>query len=235
MDYQESAKRGGRARIMEAAIRLFAQRGLDAVSVRDITAAARVNLGAVNYHFGSKEQLIRELYESLLNPLQAKRVELLDQIEAGAGTGPLDLELVLRALVEPTIRDVVGQKGPTTYLPRLMAQAYALPRPFLNDALAEQNDYIAKRFINALARAAPELSFEQVCWRYYLVVGGFLQLTSDSQGLHRLRRLSNGCCDTENPDSVIEELVAFFLHGMSEAPPSKKKPYRERTKPLRSR
>src|SRR5262245_31070920 len=95
-------KQDPKSRILEVAIRLFAERGLDAVSVRDITGAARVNLGAVNYYFGSKEHLIREVFETLLGPLQRRRLALLDQLEAQAGNNPLELELVLRALIEPT-------------------------------------------------------------------------------------------------------------------------------------
>jgi AcrR family transcriptional regulator len=224
-------KQDPKSHILEVAIRLFAERGLDAVSIRDITGAARVNLGAINYYFGSKEDLIREVFETLLGPLQRRRLALLDQLEAQAGNGPLDLELVLRALIEPTVRDVIGQHGPTTYLPRLMFQAYAVSRPFLDDKLSEENDRAAKRFIDALARAVSDIPYEEICWRYYFVIGGLLQLATDGRRPHRLQRLSNGRCDTDNPDRVIEELVAFFLRGMTAPPPGKS----ERRNRLRGR
>ncbi|WP_163268612.1 TetR/AcrR family transcriptional regulator [Chelativorans alearense] len=48
----------------------FAEYGVDAIAVRDATRAAYVNLGAINYHFGSKEHLIREAFETLPGPLQ---------------------------------------------------------------------------------------------------------------------------------------------------------------------
>jgi len=209
-----------RRHILEVAITLFAERGLDAVSVRDIVGAAGVNLGAINYYFGSKELLIREIFETLLGPVQTRRLALLDQLEMQAGDGPLDMELVLRALIEPTVRDVIGQQGPQTYLPRLMFQAYAVSRPFLDDKLSERNDYTAKRFIDALARSAPGIPYEEICWRYYLVIGGFLQLISDAQHPQRLRQLSGGRCDPDNPDRMIEVLIAFFLFGMKAPAPS---------------
>jgi len=221
MSYQRSDKQDPKRLILEVAIRLFAERGLDAVSVRDITGTARVNLGSINYYFGSKEHLVREVFDTLLAPLQRRRIALLDQLEMQASDGPLELELVLRALIEPTVRDVIGKQGPQTYLPRLMYQAYAAARPFLDEKLSEQQDQVAKRFIAALARAAPDIPYEEICWRYYLVIGGFLQLISDAQMPQRLRRLSDGRCDTGNPDRVIEELIAFFVHGMTAPSPSK--------------
>ncbi|MFB9952965.1 TetR/AcrR family transcriptional regulator [Rhizobium puerariae] len=204
-----------RDRVLEVAARLFAEQGIDAVSVRDITGAAGVNLGTINYHFGSKENLIHEVFETLLAPLQERRLALLDQIEAQAGDGPLDLELVLRAIVEPTIRSSIGQEGAVVYLPRLMFQVYAVARPFLGEKNSELNDRVAKRFIDAISRAAPGVPYEQVCWRYYMVVGGFLQLVSDALGSNRLHRLSDGCCDTGDPNRVIEELITFFMQGMT--------------------
>src|ERR1044072_6932471 len=91
MSAQESIKSAPRNRIREVAIRLFAERGLHAVSVRDITREARANVGAISYYFGSKEGLICEIFEMLLGPVQRQRIALLDQLEAESGDGPLDL------------------------------------------------------------------------------------------------------------------------------------------------
>lgn len=237
MTGQRSAKADPRKHILDVAIRLFAERGLDAVSVRDITNVARVNLGAMNYYFGSKEALIHEIFETLLGPLQRRRLALLGEIEAQAGKNPPSLELVLRALIEPTVQFAVGQEGPPTYLPRLMFQAYAVSRPFLDDKLAEQSDDVAKRFINALAQAVPGISHEEACWRYYLIVGGFLQVISDSQSLQRLRRLSDGRCDMEDIDRMIEQMIVFFWRGMTAPAPRKsrrRKHPRGRALPARS-
>ena len=47
-----------RERILETAERLFAESGFEGASVRAITSEAQVNLAALHYHFGSKDQLI---------------------------------------------------------------------------------------------------------------------------------------------------------------------------------
>ncbi|WP_084038785.1 TetR/AcrR family transcriptional regulator [Demequina sp. NBRC 110053] len=56
-----AAETTGRDRIVDVALRLFAQRGHDAVSVRDIAAEGKVSVGLIAHHFGSKEGLRREV------------------------------------------------------------------------------------------------------------------------------------------------------------------------------
>lgn len=238
MNDENNAKQDPRNRILGIAIRLFAERGLDAVSVRDITREAQVNLGAVNYYFGSKEQLIHEVFETLLVPVQRKRLACLERIEAEAGDGPLDLELVLRALIEPTIRDSISEQGSQIYLPRLMFQAHAVRRPSLDDKISQQSDREAKHFIDAFARAAPDIPYEEICWRYYFIIGGLFMMATDAKGAQRLRRLSDGLCDTDDPDRVIEELIAFYLLSMTAPAPQTKSPAaapRKRSTPPQSR
>ena len=64
-------------RILGAAEVLFAQRGFDGASLRQLTAAAGVNLAAVNYHFGSKEKLVEQVFRRRLDALNARRLEAL--------------------------------------------------------------------------------------------------------------------------------------------------------------
>jgi AcrR family transcriptional regulator len=230
MSRSKNLKMDAKSRILEISTRLFAEKGLDAISVRDITGEARVNIGAVNYYFQSKEHLIHEVFETLLRPLQNERLALLDQIEEQAGDGQLDLEQVLRALIEPTVRGSVGEHGLSPYLPCLMFQTYAVARRSIGDEAAEENDAVAKRFINALARAAPEIPYEEICWRYYMVLGGFLLVCTDAQGAQRLQRLSDGRCDTNDQDRIIEQMIAFFLNGVAGPAPSKARPAQSRGK-----
>lgn len=224
MSERKTSKEDIRNLILEISTRLFAQRGLDAISVRDITGEAKVHIGAINYYFGSKEQLIHEIFETLLLPLLNERLALLDQIEEQAGDEPPDLESVLRALVEPTIRCSIGERGLSTYLPALMFQTFAVARRSIGDEVAEESDRVTKRFINALARAAPDTPYEEICWRYYLILGGLSLVCTDAQGAQRLRRLSGGLCDADDGDRTIEQMIAFFRPGMTGPAPSKPPP-----------
>ncbi len=81
-----------RQRILKAAERLFAKRGIDAVSIRDITDAAKVNTASIHYHFGSKSGLVDAMLARWAGQLVARRGQLLDAIEE---------------LPKPRVRDVV--------------------------------------------------------------------------------------------------------------------------------
>lgn len=223
MNFQKKAKSDPRSHIVDVATRLFAARGIDVVSVREITSEAGVNVSAISYYFGSKEGLICEIYEMLLEPVQRRRIALLDRLEAQAGDGPVDLENVLQALIGPAIADVGGGEAPHALLPRLLYQAHAVSRPFLEDRLSERSDKVAVRFMDALARAIPGVPYEDICWRYQMVMGGLLMVAADSPYSQRLKRLSGGRCETGDPDRIVEQLMAVFLHGMG-APSAKTRP-----------
>src|SRR5438552_15761887 len=89
--------------IMDAAERMFAERGFKATSLREITAAAKANLGAVNYHFSSKDELILAVLTRRITPLNTERVALLDKFENAAGGKALSVEQILEALYRPAL------------------------------------------------------------------------------------------------------------------------------------
>jgi len=84
-----------RERLLDVAEQLFARRGLDAVSVRDITQGAGASLGAITYHFGTMRKLIVAVFDRRMAPVMRQRLEALDAIEKVAGDGALLLEDVL--------------------------------------------------------------------------------------------------------------------------------------------
>ena len=92
-----------RTAILAAAERLYADRGFGDVTLRDIVSEANVNLAAVNYHFGSKDELIAELFVTRSLALNKERLRELREAE-DAGGGHADISEVLRALVGPTLR-----------------------------------------------------------------------------------------------------------------------------------
>ncbi len=61
-------------RILDAAESLMGDKGFTSTSMRDITAAAKVNLASVNYHFGSKEALLAAVLEPRLQPINEHRL-----------------------------------------------------------------------------------------------------------------------------------------------------------------
>jgi AcrR family transcriptional regulator len=107
-------------RILTAAELLFAQRGFDGASLRQLTAAAGVNLAAVNYHFGSKDRLVEEVFRRRLDTLNAHRLAALSKV---AGRGETTLEDVLDAFIRPAL--ALSSDGSGSLFMRVLARAFA--------------------------------------------------------------------------------------------------------------
>jgi AcrR family transcriptional regulator len=145
------AGRGTRDRLVAVAEELFATRGIDAVSVRDITEAARANTASVNYHFGSKRGLIDAIVERRAEALGRRRAELLEELEEGPT--PADLRAVLGALVRPTAELAAVDPAGRFFVSFLAALG---DHPELMPVL-DVFEPLTDRYLRALARATPDL------------------------------------------------------------------------------
>src|SRR5579863_2723070 len=154
---EEHSSAETRRRVLAAAEQLFAERGIEGVSIRDITNAAHVNLAAINYHFGTKQGLAAEVFKHCLAPLNAKRLELLDKLEARAGGRPPRLEAVLEAFIRPAIEhglDKLQENG--TFL-RLAGRCLSEPNAEIKLLVHAHFEKLIRRFDAAFLRALPGL------------------------------------------------------------------------------
>ena len=216
-----------KTQILDAAEALIAERGIDAVSLRAITAAASVNLAAVHYHFGSKEGLVGKVYERRLGPINKLRLEMLDAVEAEAGDGPPDLKGVLRALMEPPIR-MYCEHEKSALFRHLCGRIYAEPANFAQAMFDSLFKEIALRFTAAFERALPELPDVERGWRVQFALGSMIHTLLDSE---RLGRFTNGMCNLNDSEAVIERLVNFTAAGLR-APAEKPEPSKSRLAPV---
>jgi AcrR family transcriptional regulator len=137
-----------RARIKEAAQRLFAERGIDGVSIDQILAAAgQRNKASLHYHFGSKLNLVRELVVDGAKIIDAKRQAMVDQIEKG---GEPTVREFVKALVLPVL-ELYSVTGQSTYL-RMIANLQLNHRAFLRKALGNTWNMGYRRCIEHMAR-----------------------------------------------------------------------------------
>src|SRR5438876_7809850 len=97
-------RRDTRSRILDVAEELFGELGLGRVSIRNITRKAKVNLAAINYHFGSKEDLITAVFERRVVPVNEARLAALDTVEKSAGKRIPRLEDILEAFIRPALQ-----------------------------------------------------------------------------------------------------------------------------------
>jgi AcrR family transcriptional regulator len=205
---------GTKERLLSTALRMFAESGFDAVSIRDITNAAGANLGAIGYYFGSKDGLIKAVMVRA-EPLNALRLQSLKACERDAGERAPSVEGIVRALVEPAVRFAKDSKGDGPYFSRIYSIASALRPPLVLEILRAQYDVIALRFIDALSRALPDVPRTVIVWRYIATVGAMLQVIDDASFLNRVPKFSKGRADSSNPDQIINELVPFLVGAIT--------------------
>jgi AcrR family transcriptional regulator len=198
--------------ILEAAERLFAVHGFRATSLRAITSQADANLGAVNYHFSSKDALILAVLRRRLQPMNQARLQLLDEFEAEAGVKAAPVEKVLEALFRPPLELVARGTKSARYFVQLMAQALAEPsrllEPLIEEEFAEKN----RRFHAAMRRALPYLTSDEVHWRLHFAHGVFLHASAHA---NVLELSSGGRCRIANVEGPLRRMIAFCAAGMT--------------------
>src|SRR5690348_7872107 len=108
-------------KILDTAEQLIGEQGYSATSLRQIISSAGVNLAAVHYHFGNKEDLLDELILRKAVAVNGKRLALLEKFELEADGAPVAVEKVLTAFFEPMIEG--GSRNPQFV--KVMARIYA--------------------------------------------------------------------------------------------------------------
>jgi len=192
-----------RSAILTAAERLYADRGFGDVTLRDIVAAAGVNLAAVNYHFGSKDELIAELFVTRSIATNRERLNELKAAEAEGG-GRAPIAAVLRALVGPSVRGCLGPDSQRSDAARFMIRASIEAIPPIRKIKNREIDHLRK-FAAAMRRSLPGTPDTEIYWGLHFALAMAHQTVRDSE---RLLRLSEGTCDLDDVDGVIDRVVA---------------------------
>jgi AcrR family transcriptional regulator len=197
-----------KTRLLRMAERLFAEQGFDGVSLRKLTAAAGVNLAAVNYHFGSKEGLLTAIFESRCRPMNDERLRLLEACTEKGGKTPV-LEQIVAAFIAPALASTSSLAGGATFT-RLRAMLAVEHNELARTLIAKYFDTTSTRFVTALARALPELSHAEVYWRFHFLLGALYYTMINP---NRIDHLSNGLCDAGDVDAVMAQMVPFLAAG----------------------
>jgi len=199
-----------RERILSCAERLFAERGFDLTSLRTITAEAEVNLAAVNYHFGTKDELVREVLRRRIEPLNRERFDELERRQAAAGPDGPSVEEIIDAFIGPALRLSSDPSRGGHLFMRLFGYVMSKPDAELRDFIASQFHEVADRFKAALQRALPDLDEREVFWRMLFMVGSMAHSMAMSDQLHKI---SHGLCDPHDTEGISRRLVPFLAAG----------------------
>ncbi|THF60245.1 TetR/AcrR family transcriptional regulator [Pseudothauera rhizosphaerae] len=199
-----------RSRILDAAEVLFVEHGFEATSMRMITSRAGVNLAAVNYHFGSKDALIQEIFRRRLTELNRQRLAALDKLEAEAGGATLKPSHIVEAFFGTALALAADtEHGGHTFM-RLLGRTYTEPNTFVRQFLAEEYAEVLERFLGALYRALPDVPREEILWRFHFMMGAMSYAIAGTDAL----QLFAGNFDDADPARLMPRLMSFLLGGL---------------------
>lgn len=200
-----------RERILQATESLFVQHGYDGTSLRLVTSAAGVNLGAVNYHFGGKEALFEALLAQRLDAMHEGRLMLLDQYEAGAAGRAPDCERILGAMLIPALKVARSGQGGCDFL-RFLGRAYVDPSPHLRKFLAERYAPSIARFKEAFARALPDIPRQELSWRLHFMLGALAYTLAGADTWKLISALNPG--EDADDARLLHRLGPFLIAGL---------------------
>lgn len=196
-----------RDRIMIVAEDLFAQHGVNGVSMRELTAAANVNLGAINYYFGTKEALLQEIFAKRARPVIERRLALLNDCEDSPSKPPM-LEQVLDAFLRPALDINTGAEG--VKFMQLRARLAYERDPAIRDLFPKFFDPTTHRFIQVFQDILPHLTKAEVCWRFHFLLGSMIYSMANPG---RIQTLSGGICDPGDLNRNLQEMIPFLAAG----------------------
>lgn len=215
-----------RERILDAAELLFAAKGFHAVSVRDITGAAAVDVALVNYHFGSKQQLFESVFMRRAEILNVERLRKLEMVLDRAYPKAPSIESIIDAFTHPLLdRSNRGSAGWKAWF-AIIAQVNN-SKDLGSLIMTRFFDPVVQSFIRALQLAMPNCDKRDLYWSYHFLSGA-LTLTFAETG--RIDNLSQGICRAADLDSVHERLVPFISAGFRAVCEKTKKKSRKRKK-----
>lgn len=201
---------------MDAAERLFAERGFDGCTLRDVADKAKVNQGMIHYFFKTKETLFREAYVRRGQEIVDERLRLLSTEEALMGSQPIAVERLIELFLRPAID--VAKRGPGgRAFFRMQARLQLESSRFGDEMRRSLYDESSNRFVAAFAKSMPHLSQDEVCWRFVFMLGTYQYVLADTG---RLEVISDGRCTSREFESAFKQIVRFLAGGMHVGPVS---------------
>jgi AcrR family transcriptional regulator len=195
---------------MNTAERCFAEYGISAASIRTITGEARVNLGAVTYHFGSKENLIMAVFKRRMAPINQERVAMLAAAETEAGEASVSLRRIIEAIVVPQRRITKTHPEFLGFLVRMKNY----PNPRFHKMIHTELKAVLKRFGNAIRAVLPPMPEPERLVRMALFIHLLEILPEDDFYLKQT------IPDDLDRDWITEILISFVEGGLKHPLPS---------------
>lgn len=197
-------KDSSRDRLLDAAEELFAEIGYAGISVREIAARAKVNLGSIPYYFGTKEKLLKEVLLRRVLPIKAERERLLNVV---LDNPKPTVESLLYAVLAPAFRSSCEQSVYRKLAGRLATD----PTPEVRKVMDEIYNPRTLIFPKALRSVCPQVDIEEFYWRLMCVYGSMFYVQADTG---RMQAVAGPNFDTSDPDLALKYVIPFLAAGL---------------------
>ena len=197
--------------LLDAAERLFSQRGFHGVALKDVASEVGVHHTLVNYYFDDKQKLFDEVFARRAVEANRVRLEALDRYEEAVGEN-ITVEGALRAFLDTNL-DLYGDGGPQWRDAGTLAALVASTPDWGADMFDKWFDPVVLRLTGLLEKAMPECDRTEIFWGFHFVSGA-LMLTLARTG--RIDKLSGGLCHSDDFEAVKQRLASFMAAGFSE-------------------
>jgi AcrR family transcriptional regulator len=204
-------KGGSRERLLDAAEKLFAQKGFDGTSIRDIAARSGDTIGTLSYHFGSKDALLSEVVRRRFHALGEMRRDMYRAIRAERTP---DLEDVIRCIVEPFVeRALRGEEEWHSYIGLLGRMMYAHDKDQAAE-IADLTDPLSTELLGWLREAAPRAPAADLAHGYRFMIAAMIDACSDHSA-RRVGRVTGTTASLSDFEEVSARLVRFLVAGFA--------------------
>ncbi|BCU79151.1 TetR/AcrR family transcriptional regulator [Luteolibacter sp. LG18] len=211
MDRTSVPESGAKLKLVEAAEALFAERGFESVSVRDITKKAAMNIASVNYHFGSRDGLVAAVMTRYITPINEERIVRLDALERRWSGKSVPIEEVLEAFVRPMVTQIRRSELSERLFLKLVGRMFGEQGGAMPPVMVEQFKVIVARFVKTLSKSLPGLPPDEIIWRLHFVIGAmcFAMCQEDT-----LQTISQGVSGNPSVETTLARFTRFAAAGL---------------------
>ena len=206
---------------LSAAEEIFCEQGYKGTTIRAIATKAGANLGALQYYWGSKQELFRDLFKRRFHPLHQESLHDLKAIDKNTPEGEIpNVELILRCLIKLTLapEDSTAENAIERPSHKLYGRAMTDPSPVVLKEMNSIFNEATQLFIDLMKRACPNLQTAELDWRLNCIIGAHLFSL-----IHQDRMQNFFGTDTNvDPKLAGEWVIQFLMHGINAQPQKNK-------------
>jgi len=206
-----SSKVTTQQKILDAAEQLFAESGFSVTSLRQITSLAEVNLASVNYHFGSKKELIQAVLQRYLAVLMPRLDQEFNRLLATQQ--PVDLHSVLSVFIKPLVELERVKKGGSTAFLQLLGRGYTDVQGHLRWFFIHHYGRTLDKFVLLVQQSCPQLPASELFWRLHFSLGTIVFTMASSEALKDIAAADFK--EVVEIDGVVQRLIPYLAAGIA--------------------